>query len=416
MDQSSTLYLILLIICLAMSAFFSGSESAFLSLRKVRLRRLVNEGTEGAERVNRMTDQPERILPTVLLANNLANTGFAALATVMMVGLIGEGRGVIIATVASTMVLLIFGETIPKTIGLRHSERVFFFSSRVIELLERFLWPIILLLQWMSNRITKRFGSESIALFTEEEIKAAISMGQEAGVVEEDEAELLQKVFRFGDRQLREIMTPRTEVIWVETGTTLGEFLEIYNTSSHTRFPIFHEQVDNVMGVLSVKDVLASMTTGNLANHDPVTELLRPVYFVPATKLVRSLFREMQSGGGQMAMAVDEFGGIAGLVTIKQLMEELLGPVGGEEGQPEPEYEILNENTFNIDGGMQIDEVNQELGLDLPEGDYETIAGFILEYLGHIPNQGEQFWHSGIGFTIAEIKGVKIEKVMIVTA
>ncbi len=415
MDQSNTIYSVLLIISLVMSAFFSGSESAFLSLRKVRLRRLVDEGTAGAERVIRMADQPEKVLPTVLLANNLANTGFAALATVIMVGIVGEGRGVILATIASTIILLIFGETIPKTIALRHSERVFFFSSKVIEILEKLILPLILILQWTSNRITRRFGSESVALFTEEEIKAAISMGQEAGEVEEDEAELLQKVFRFGDMQLREMMTPRTEVVWVETGTTLGQFLEIYGSYSHTRFPVFHEQVDNVIGVLSVKDVLASITTSNLYSNGDITDLLRPVYFVPDTKPVGSLFREMQSKGGQMAMAVDEFGGIAGLVTIKQLMEELVGPVGEEERQPEPEYEILSENTFNIEGVMQIDQVNQELGLNLPEGDYETIAGFILEYLGHIPGQGEQFWHQDIGLTVTEVKGVKIEKVMIVT-
>jgi CBS domain containing-hemolysin-like protein len=413
MDQASTLYLILLLPCLLLSAFFSSSEAAFLSLRKVRIRHLVESRVPGAERVARMVDQPEKVLPTILLGNNLVNTAFAALTTVIMISLMGEGRGIIMATVASTVTLLVLGETLPKTVAIRHSEPLFFFSARVLEWLDRLLLPLVALLHWINRMLVRRLGSDERALFTEEEIKVAISIGMEAGAVEEQEAEMLGKVFRFGDRQLREVMTPRPEVAWVEAGTTLKDFFAIYQGHSHTRFPVFEDHVENVMGALSVKDVVVAMARGEVSDDDPVTGLLHPVDFVPDTKPVGTLFREMQKVGSQMAMAVDEFGGIAGLVTLKQLIEEVVGPVGEEGMEPDMEYETIDENTYHIDGGMQIEEANEELGLDLPEGDYETVAGFILEALGHIPIQGEHFRHNSLRLEITQMRGMRVEKVMV---
>ncbi|MDP6102239.1 MAG: hemolysin family protein [Dehalococcoidia bacterium] len=413
MDQASMLYLILLLPCLLLSAFFSGSEAAFLSLRKVRIRHLVESRIAGAKRVARMVDQPEKVLPTILLGNNLVNTAFAALTTVIMISLVGEGRGIIVATVASTVTLLVLGETLPKTVAIRHSEPLFFFSARVLEWLDRLLLPLVVLLHWVNRMLVMRLGSDSRVLFTEEEIKVAISIGMETGAVEEQEAQMLEKVFRFGDRQLREVMTPRTEVVWVEAGTTLKEFLAIYQGHSHTRFPVFEGNAENVAGALSVKDVLVAVAREEISDDDSVTDLIRPVDFVPDTKPVGTLFREMQKVGSQMAMAVDEFGGIAGLMTLKQLIEEVVGPVGEEGMEPEMEYVTIDENTFHIDGGMQIEEANEELDLDLPEGDYETVAGFILEALGHIPTEGEHFRHNGLRLEVSQMRGVRVEKVIV---
>jgi putative hemolysin len=413
MNQIETLYLALLIPCLFLSAFFSSAEAAFLSLRKVRIRHLMESNVVGAERVAKMVDHPENVLPTILLGNNLVNTAFAALATVIMISLIGDGMGVIVATVTSTAILLILGETLPKTVAIRYAEPLFFFSSRILEWIERLLLPLVILLQWISRMLALRLGNDPRALFTQEEIKIAISIGMEAGAVEEQEAQMLEKVFRFGDRQIREVMTPRTEVVWVETGSTLKDFFAIYQSNSHTRFPVFEGDAENVAGALSVKDVVAAVARGEISNDSQITNLLRSVDFVPDTKPIGSLFREMQKVGSQMAMAVDEFGGIAGLVTLKQLMEEVVGPVGEEGMEPDMEYETIDENTFRIDGGMQIEEVNDELQLDLPTGDYETVAGFILEALGHIPNEGEYFRHNGLRLEIAQMRGMRIEKVIV---
>jgi putative hemolysin len=199
----------------------------------------------------------------------------------------------------------------------------------------------------------------------------------------------------------------------VEAGTTLKEFLAIYQGHSHTRFPVFEGNAENVAGALSVKDVLVAVAREEISDDDSVTDLIRPVDFVPDTKPVGTLFREMQKVGSQMAMAVDEFGGIAGLMTLKQLIEEVVGPVGEEGMEPEMEYVTIDENTFHIDGGMQIEEANEELDLDLPEGDYETVAGFILEALGHIPTEGEHFRHNGLRLEVSQMRGVRVEKVIV---
>lgn len=413
MDQVPTIYLILLIPSLLLSAFFSSSEAAFLSLRKVRIRHLQDRKVAGAERVAKMVDQPEKVLPTILLGNNLANTAFVALATVIMTTFIGESTGVIVATVASTITLLVLGETLPKTVAIRHSESLFFMASRILTWMERLLLPIIALLQWINRTLAAGLGNDPRALFTEEEIKMAISLGREAGAVEEQEAQMLQKVFRFGDRQLREVMTPRTELVTVEVGTKLEEFLSIYKDRSHTRFPVFQAHPENVVGILSVKDIVAAMANGDISDETEVTSLLRGVHFVPDTKLIGALFREMQKIGSQVAIAVDEFGGIVGLVTLNQLIQEIVGPVGEEGMKPDMEYQAIDANTFHIDGGMQIEEANEELGLDFPKGDYETVAGFALEALGHIPVQGEQFQYNNLRLVITQVSGMRIERVMV---
>ena len=413
MDHVSTFYLALLIPSLLLSAFFSSSEAAFLSLRKVRIRRLVEDGAPGAERVSRMVDQPTKVLPTILLGNNLVNTAFAVLATVIMVALMGEGRGVLVATAASTVVLLVFGETLPKTVAIRHSERLFFLYARPLQLIEMLLLPIAAVLQLVNRFLATRLGSDPRALFTEEEIKIAISIGMEEGSVEEEEGEMLENVFRFGDRPVREVMTPRTEVVQLESGTTLRQFLSIYRDHYHTRFPVYEDDMENVVGILSVKDVVTAIAREDVSNDTPVTMFLRPAVFVPDTKLAGQLFREMREVGNLMVMAVDEYGGIAGLVTLKQLIEEVVGPVGEEGRQPEVEYEAIDENTYHIDGGMQIDEANDELDLGLPRGDYNTVAGFILESLGRIPVEGDHFHHDSMRLEVTHVRGMRIEKVMV---
>ncbi len=409
----STLYFALLVPFLLLSAFFSSSEAAFLSLRKVRIRRLVEDAVPGAERVARMVDEPAKVLPTILLGNNLVNTAFAALATVIMVALIGEGRGVLAATAVSTIALLVFGETLPKTVAIRHSERLFFLFARPLQLIELLLLPFAATLQLVNRFLAARLGSDARALFTEEEIKTAISIGMEEGSVEEEEGEMLENVFRFGDRQVREVMTPRTEIVQLESGTTLRQFLSVYRDHYHTRFPVFEDDMENVVGILSVKDVVTALAREDVSDDTPVTTLLRPVVFVPDTKLVGQLFREMRGAGNQMAVAVDEYGGIAGLVTLKQLIEEIVGPVGEEGRQPDVEYEAIDENTYHIDGGMQIDEANDELDLDLPTGDYNTVAGFILEALGRIPAEGDHFHHDSLRLEVTHVRGMRIEKVMV---
>ena len=415
METSDLWKLILLFVCLVLSAFFSASETSFIALQRVRIMHLVNIRRPGAERVSKMVERPEKLLGTVLLSNNLVNTAAAALATAIAINLIDNGNvAILVSTVSTTLFLLVFGETLPKTLAWSRAESVAFAVSRPLVLVGWVLSPGVWLLQKVTFLARRVLGITAFhSQVTEEEIRAIISVGAEAGAVETTEAEMLEKVFHFGDRQVQEIMTPRMEIVWVKEGTTLEEFLKIYDQETHTRFPVFRGDMENIVGTLSVKDLLQSMAQDGLQPNGVATNLLRPAYFVPETKLIGRLFSELRQVGQQMAIVVDQFGGVAGLVTLKRLVEVIVGPVG-EEGEPaQEEFSAIAENVYQVDAGMGIQEANDDLGLDLPEGSYQTVAGFILERLGYIPQEGEHLYYRDLDIEIIEMRRLKIEQVQI---
>ncbi len=401
---------IVVLVCIFLSAFFSSSEAAFLSLQRTRVTHLVGTGAPGASRVAQMIDQPERLLSTILLGNNLVNVAFAALVTVIALSFLDERVGVAVATAVATSLLLVFGEIVPKTIAVRHSERVAFLYVRPLKWFETMLWPFVIVLEWISTL----FGGGGVGVrrsVTEAELRTLIGIGEAEGAFEPDEAEMLESVFRFGDRQVREVMTPRTEIAFVERGASMREFLEMYAEHSHTRFPVYKGGMDNIVGILSAKDILNAMASREIERGDAVTDVIRDAFFVPESKRIAELFDELRGSGNQMAIAIDEFGGIAGLVTLKSLLEVVVGRVGEEGASPEEEYEAIGENTYQVDGGMSIDEIKEELGIDLAEGEYETVAGFVLDVLGHIPVDGEQFEYGHLNVEVTSMRHLKIETV-----
>ncbi len=414
MDGSHIIWVILLIAAMLLSAFFSASEAAFLSLQRSKLATFVQQGAKGADSVARIVGRPEKLLPTVLTGNNLVNVAAAALGTVLAASFLSSNWAVVASTGGVTILLLLFSETLPKTIAAKRAERVAMFVVRPIQVTETLFFPVVWLLERFSSTMARLFGVSGATMVTEEEILSLIDIAQREGVVEKSEAELLEKVFHFGDLQVREIMTPRPEILCVEMDTSLREFLNIYLEQSHTRFPVFEDSVDNVIGILSIKDVVTALAKGELKDTHKVTPLLRPTYFVPETKRVSSLFSELREMGQQMAMMVDEYGGIAGLVTMKELLEVIVGPVA-EEGQPlEEQYESMGENIYHVDGDMGIQEINEELAMKLPQGDYQTVAGFLLDRLGRIPREGDYVHHGDLRVTVQEMRGVKIERVELV--
>ena len=415
MYNIETLYLVFLFICLLLSAFFSSSETAFISLQRIRIEHLVNTQVKGAKRVATMIERPEKFLSTILLGNNLVNTAAAALATVLAISVWGEERGVLIATIGVTIVLLIFAETTPKTIATQHAERLSLIFAQPIQILSWLLTPFVLVLSWIASGFSKIAGGTPVpkSLVSEEEIRTMISVGHKEGTVEEDEAEMLHKVFDFGNRPVREVMVPRPEVICIEQGSKLVDFLSLYAESPLSRFPVYQENMDNVVGILSVKDVLMAQAKGAIDNLSSIDNLIRPAYFTPETKRISELFTEMRDKNYRMAVVIDEFGGTAGIVSLSRLVEEIVGPVGDELASVEKEYEVINEYTFQIDGGMRIEEANEEMDLNLPLGEYETVAGFVLKLLGHIPRPSEQLRYKGLKLVITKMRGVKIEEILL---
>ena len=411
--------IVLLAVLVLLSAFFSGSEVALLSVQKVRIQHMASTGVPGAARVARMVESPERLLPPILLGNNLVNTAAAAVATAIAITVINDqGSAILVSTAIVTTVLLVFGETLPKTVSARYADKVSVIVALPIQWVEWLLLPGVFLLQRATGLFSRLIRANGAArdVITEEEIKSIVTVGRDVGAVEHSEAEMIKRVLEFGDRQVREIMTPRTEIVWVERDSSLQDFLTDYQENYHTRFPVYEGDQDNVVGMLFVKDVLRVMAQGPVVGETSATEVMRQAYFVPETKLLGELFGEMRSAGYQMAMISDEYGGVAGLVTLKQLVEGIVGPVGEEGEAPEEEAVVLSENAYDLDAGMQVEEANEQLGLGLPEGEYETVAGFVLERLGHVPERNEQFVFRDLRFRITEMKGVKIERVLVIRA
>jgi putative hemolysin len=277
------------------------------------------------------------------------------------------------------------------------------------------LSPVAAVFLWIGDKLARLVGASPVPnlLTSEAEIRTAVSVGVEEGTLEESEADMVEAVFRFGDRRVSEVMTPRPSVTWVEKGTTIREFLSIYAQTSHSRFPVYEDTRDKVVGVLWIKDLLMAQAKGSCREDSPIDELLRPVHFAPENKLVAELFAELQKSGDHLAMVADEFGGVAGMVTVGQLLEEIVGEMEDELTKTRKSFEPVGENSFQIDGGVRIEDANEKLELGIPEGPYETVAGFVLHLLGHIPKEGEQLRYEKLKMAVTAMKGLKIEKILV---
>ena len=363
-----------------------------------------------------MIQHPERFLATVLLSNNLVNTAAAALATVLVVEIIGDPiMSALVSTIGITLILLIFCESIPKTIAWRRSEGVAFFASRPLSMVGFALSPVLTVLQGITSLSSRALGiTGSSHLVGEEEIRTLIAAGAQTGLVEAEEAELLEKVFRFGDRQMQEVTTPRPEIVWLEKGATLSEFLKTYRQYSHTRFPVYEGSKENVVGILSVKDVLTELSSGEIGPDDDVTTLLRYAHIVPETKSISDTLAEMRQGRHTVVLTFDEFGGIAGLATTKQLLGVIVGEVGDEDTAPEEMVTPLGADSYRVDAAASISEINDELELDIPVGDYQTMAGFVLDQLGRIPEVEDSLEYGDLTIIVKGMDGVRIDELKLV--
>lgn len=415
MDATDSWLLLAFLVCLALSAFFSSAESAFIALSKLRIRYLVESGVKGAEKLARIADKPERMLATVLLGNNLVNIAAATLGTIMSVSVWGLPWGPVIATVGVTAIILVFGEVIPKTFAVHHAQRLSLIYANPLRIVELCFYPFILALERIGLRFTRivTVSEEDKKIISEGEIRSAINVGESEGVVEEDEAKILRQVFEFTDRPVSKVMIPRTEITWVEQGMKLSDFLSLYTQGRYSRFPVYKDNTDNVVGILHAKDVLMKLTDGSGSRNSIIDDLVRPTYFVPEGKRLGELLAEMRDGGHHAAIVVDEFGGITGMVTLGQLTEEIVGDIHDELTDQEKDFIVTGDSTFQLDGGFRVEEANEELELNLPSGDYETVAGFILSHLGRIPKEGEHFKYLNLKFVITEMRGIKVEKVMV---
>jgi putative hemolysin len=410
----------LLVLGLAGYALVNAVEIAVVATNRIRIRHLAEQGSRAALALDHLRRDEERFFSLIILLQNV----FIVLASIMG-GVISSDVlpgpawvRVGVGTVATALVTAELGEATPKVLAARLSERIALAAALPMRLLMRALSPLVAAIALTPAVVSHLLLGERARVtptVTEAELRMLIDIAAEERAVGEAEAELLDRVFHFHDRRVNEVMIPRTEVVWLESGSTLRDFFRIFDETPHSRFPVYHETVDNVVGIVAIKDVLRAIARKEADESTPVDRLMRPAFFVPETKPVSTLFWQMQQERNQIAIVVDEYGGVAGIVTLELLLEEMVGRVVDELGQPaETEFQTIDERTVEVDGGMSIFDLREELEIELPEGDYETIAGYVLERLGHIPHVGESFVSDGFVVTVTEMDGVKIEKVRLV--
>jgi putative hemolysin len=415
MSGVHVLYFILFWLSLGLSAFFCSAETAFIGIQRLRLHHLIQTEHAGARVVARIMAQPEKFLATVLLGINFFETVAATMGTLIAVSLWGENLGAAIAAFGVTILTLVLVEFIPKSIATRYGEKLALSYARPIEFISIVFYPFVFVLKHIGIRFSGRVGSDAEAqpTISEEEFRTAINVGHREGTVETETAEMLHNVFDFADRPVREIMVPRTDVIFIEKGATLSDFLALHAQHPLSRYPVFEERRDNVVGILTIRDILLALANGKINNDGVIDNLVRPAHFTPESKPIRELLSEMRDNNFEIVIVVDEFGGTAGIASFDQMVDEIVGPGGEGLAGAERDFEVIDDYTFQIDGGMRVDEVNEEMGLGLPEGDYETVAGFILHLLHRIPKHGEQIKYRDLKIVITKVSAVKIEAVLV---
>jgi putative hemolysin len=428
---SLSLQVVVVLALILFNGLLAMSELAVVSSRAIRLQQRAESGDEGAKRALDLANEPNRFLSTVQFGITLIGIiagffGGASIAedlrTVMVDAGVSSGvagtLSVIIVVGIITYLSLVVGELVPKRIAMHNPEAIAALVARPLQVLSKIATPFVAVLAASTSILLKLIGlgGEKTTGVTEEEIRLMIGISAESGTVEEAEAELLDRVFHFGDRRVHEVMVPRTEVVWLESDSLIKDFFPIYAEHPHSRFPVYEETPDNVIGVLGIKEVLRRLALKLVDENDPIAALLTPSMFVPETKLIGELFREMQEEGMQMAIAVDEFGGTAGIVTLEQLIEEMVGRMHDELGPDEVEIFEIDDRTAEVDGGLSVEEAREELELDIPEGPYDTIAGYVLAQLGRIPNEGESLVLDNVQITVLEMKGPKIERLRVLRA
>ncbi len=394
----------------------NGIEIAVVGANRIRVRHLMEQGSRAAAALYHLQQAKERFFTFIVVLQNLSVIVASTAGSFIAAQSVGGVWGLVVGTGLMTLGLAMLGEVLPKVLAAHAGESFPLLMARPVAAVMWLLRPIVVPLSAAPAWISRLLFGERMGVtptVTEAELRTLIDIAAEEEAVEERQAELLERVFRFGERRVREVMVPRTEVVWLERGTTIGEFYRVFVRKPHSRFPVYDGTVDNVVGIVNIKDVLKGLAQGEVTPDSVIDWCMRPALFVPESKRVGDLFWEMQRSGQQMAVVVDEFGGTAGVVTLEMLLEELVGVVSDELRPAQEEFVTVDERTYRLDGGMSIDDANQELGLDLPEGDYETVAGFVLDHLGRVPQEGEQFVYNGLRITVTRMSGRKIEEVTV---
>ncbi len=418
----------IILFLILLNGFFSASEIALISLRKSRVRHLAKSGSSRAKRIQRLQEEPERFIATVQIGVTLVGTLASALGGIIAIERIkpvlldipitvvnraAEPIAVGVVVSAITYVTLIAGELVPKSLAIRYSERIAFVTSDTIDALSRgFRW-ILRLLTLSTSAILRLFrlpAQQEPSAITEDEIKYLIREGRKTGVFESSEEDLIHSVFKFTDTVVREIMVPRTDIVAVDSGIDIDTILRVMNEKGFSRLPVYSGSIDNVIGVVYLKDILALHVTNQAFRLDAA---MRKPYIVPPNKSVSVLLKEMRERRIHLVLVGDEYGGLDGLVTMEDLIEEIVGDIRDEQEKYFREIEEVAANRYVVDGKTDIGKLNEKIGVKLPEDEFETIGGFVLGLFGRLPAEGDQIKYDNMMFTVLRLRKNRISRVRI---
>ncbi|MBX0322413.1 hemolysin family protein [Halomicroarcula sp. F13] len=417
--QSAVLFggIATIVLLIVLSAFFSSSEIAMFSLPAHRTEALVEDGVPGAKTLKQLKSDPHRLLVTILVGNNLVNIAMSSIATGLLAMYLTQGQAVAVATFGITAIVLLFGESAPKSYAVENTESWALTIAKPLKAAEKFLLPLILLFDYLTRIVNKITGGRSAietSYVTREEIQDIIETGEREGVLDEEEREMLQRTLRFNDTIAKEVMTPRLDMTAVAKDATVEEALETCIHSGHARVPVYEGSLDNVIGVVHIRDLVRDLNYGEAIPEDIVLEdLIEPTLHVPESKNVDDLLTEMRAERMHMVIVIDEFGTTEGLVTMEDLTEEIVGEI--LEGEEEEPIEYVDDDTVTVKGEVNIEEVNEALELDLPEGEeFETIAGFIFNRAGRLVEEGETITYDGVEIRVEQVENTRIMKARVV--
>jgi putative hemolysin len=388
-----TLGFILLGIFIILSGFFSGVEAAFLSLNNLKIRRLIEKKEKNAEIVKELKDDSHKLIITLLVGNNVANIGGSALATAISLQIFGSdavGLATAVATGVMTFIILITGEIVPKSIAIQHSKRICLLIARPIRNLKTLLFPIIITLDFITKRLMGKMAkSQKRPLITEEELKTFVEIGEEAGSIDKDEKEMIHNIFKLDDQEAREVMTPKINMITIDGNLTLGASLDFIASSRYSRIPVIEDENENISKILNIKDILVFIKDQNL--DIKIKDLAKEALIIPETKPIDDLLKEMQNKRRQLSIVVDEYGVVTGLVTIEDILEEIVGEIYDENDIVDENIKQLDKKNFIVKGETPIDEINKTLEFDInADNGFDTISGYILKEHGNIPKENEE--------------------------
>lgn len=395
--------IVILVVLILLNAYFAASEIAFISLNDTKIEKQVKEGNKKAKQIQKMLKNPSEFLATIQIGITLAgflSSAFAsdAFADILAPALykifpmisiqVFKGISIVLITIILSFFTLVFGELVPKRLAMKYYEKIAFSSISVIRFLSIITLPFVKVLSAVTNFISKLFGisENEEEVVTEEEIKMMIDEGEEKGTIQQEEKEMIHNIFEFNDITVSEVMTHRTDVYAIEIDSEINDIIKELDDYKYSRIPVYEETIDNIKGVLFVKDLLKYLH-GKKAIK--IKNIMREAYFVSENKPINELFKNLQKNKMQMAIVVDEYGGTAGIVTMEDLLEEIVGNIFDEYDDFENDYTKIDDNTFLINGSVSINDLKKILKIDLPEGDYETLSGYLIDLLGRLPKDNE---------------------------